>query len=167
MRLSKKFTLVVILVMLAGYSPRTEAQTWGYHYEKIEYQCEICGKSLYQNTKIREGFYDNMSFGGYDGSIWIPDSIRADTYNLNLQIEHICKDCKDKYGKELDAYLKEDWNMLLAKYKKENACNRYKNDLKRKKETLENLDKQIEQLRKQKQEQLEFYKALDDSPKHL
>jgi hypothetical protein len=148
--LKRNLLLTLILVSLSAlFCGIATAQIgWNYRYEKKEYRCEICGKSVYANEQVHNGDYytDNMFGGNYLGGEYIPDSLQVCSIPFDEKIEHVCVECKIKYEETITKELSAKWDAYWRKIKDANGKNRIKYDQLRKKKTAEELKIQIENL---------------------
>jgi hypothetical protein len=86
-------------------------------YNKIESQCQICGKSIYESVKVESsGFYDNMGSVWSGNSPWIADSEQVQHISWSFDWK-VCSACKAKYDKRIMAgfnFYMSSWNDVMA-----------------------------------------------------
>lgn len=143
-----------ILFIILFLSVPLQAQ-WGTKWQKNETQCEVCGRALYYNIKIVESPFlrDDMGRFGVGGyQVFIADS--AHCYNLSISEStgNICGECHDRYG-TIIADMEIMWGKFWDKAKLANAANRKRNDELRKRQTQEELVRQIQELQKRLKEE--------------
>ncbi len=139
-----------VIILLAFVQIANAQIFWGDEYRKVEYQCAICGKSIYQNEKVEHSGWlrDNMGTGG---SAWgysdIADSVAVFGINFNVGTGRICKECLMRYNATIQDLMQKTWDNWLSNAMLENMKNRLMHDLERKKFTREEIERKIDELK--------------------
>lgn len=158
----KRLALCGLLVAVLLLSAASLAQLSVPAYQKVELQCQICGKTLYEKQAVQlqpefPQYFDNMPFSssGWDGYpsyvIEIPDSLIPRIAERKVTTGKLCIDCYLLCVEQQDA-LEVRWNKWWLTTMQDNAESRERYDKQRKIAAAEAIEAQIKELRKKKKE---------------
>jgi len=145
---------LILITLLLLWFPSVQGQSFFHpQYEKVEYRCQICGKSIYQYEKVESDYgwhdIDPGIFPSYQGhSPFVPGDVTINYIKFHECTDKICLDCAVKYRRITDR-LQAEWDKWLSDAIKENCDNRKHNDDTRNADKIESLKNQIRQLRRQ------------------
>lgn len=148
-----KKIIVLALVLTVGVA---EAY-WNIGVKKTEYQCHICGKSIYKNEPITSNTYGDISYGGNFGGFHIPTEEQANEIIIENNIK-VCPLCWKNYNKKLKVKMRNEWNKNIKLFRKKNKYRRaeqkeIRNDRQKKEinKKIKELKKEIKKLEEEKQ----------------
>lgn len=114
-------------------------------YEKVEYDCAFCGKSLFEwreASSIYDGYFDVSCH------YWKSDE-RGRTFEYNKKI-HLCDECHEQYADSLKKSMKETWGSFIEKAKEEQSEKRIVEKEKQRQEELNEVENKIRALEEKK-----------------
>jgi hypothetical protein len=130
--------------------------------EKVEFQCAICGKTIYQMVRVQEDYgFDNMLGSDY-GNIYseIPESLKVYVISFSASTPAVCAACTKHYNLIVPS-LQVRWDQWWRTTLKENACARNWSEVRRNREAIEAARSAV---KKAKQE-LRWLEHPDERPK--
>lgn len=141
---------LIVLILSLVLAPKASGQVAYFkQYDRVEYHCEICGRSIYQAEEKKQWdgwIHDDMAMG-MQAFVWpaIADSERAVNWTWSRTVK-VCPECDAKYGSALATILNEKYDRAMKRYLEDNKSQRAAFDRARAEAHVRDLESQVKTL---------------------